>query len=720
MFKAGLLFQEGSYIDMFERAYRAVLKHQRKEQWYADVNMISGAVIHPVFNALAAFWPGLEAMAGQISDAKRTLQTYFTVWRRFGFTPEGYNFVSKDVHEGQAGYPLRPEMGESAWYLYRATRDPIWLEAGRDMVESIDAKTRLACGFAAIEDVRLHSLADHMDSYFLAETLKYLYLLFDEDNWLLKHYGGVIFNTEGHLVPFNFMSVAGLKEPPRPGIDDPDRAKSCPRGDAFANLAAHGLESVAPSSPVAPSSLNASLGCSKCGHPVAAAERINVALPVGVTSHYEATHAGAMLVHKFTDPASEDRELALLHHVHDNIKVAPVGQKSGLPGLNLAWHVMTCAKCGHFLGFLLKRDPPGQGPPPHSFAGFFTQALQPLSPAMTASLATVAPVEAMQKFLSFAQQSLGHLSQKDLLTNAQDGRVVLKFEDPIASYYKFSQSGELMRPLSYGAPATESTPNGAPATPSESRVAERSPGEQNFAAQVEAGIRAGLPVAQQQALLELVQKGEISLMLEVHNDLPPVPWEGTCHILSPQEVAQELPCIASIYGSWPEKSIKVVASVVNAVPSNGCSGFTNAEAIKGQIALVARGACTFVTKVAMAQQAGAAGVLVYNNVPGEEPLSMGSDLEATALEKSINIPSAMVALQHGILLSQHIVSGATLGIKLIAVGAAKSAEHEPKKEGGSTLQSVAETVGSWISKGIGGGDATAPQPTQQPARTGQP
>jgi hypothetical protein len=40
----------------------------------------------------------------------------------------------------------------------------------------------VAHGYAAVDDVDARQLRDNMDSFFLAETLKYLYLLFDEDN----------------------------------------------------------------------------------------------------------------------------------------------------------------------------------------------------------------------------------------------------------------------------------------------------------------------------------------------------------------------------------------------------------------------------------------------------------------------------------------------------------------------------------------------------------
>ena len=42
---------------------------------------------------------------------------------------------------------------------------------------------------------------DRMDSFFLSETLKYLYLLFTDESNLLIDINRFIFTTEGHLIP---------------------------------------------------------------------------------------------------------------------------------------------------------------------------------------------------------------------------------------------------------------------------------------------------------------------------------------------------------------------------------------------------------------------------------------------------------------------------------------------------------------------------------------
>jgi hypothetical protein len=64
-----------------------------------------------------------------------------------------------------------------------------------------------------VTDVEKKTLGDRMESFFLAETCKYLYLLFDPDNFV--HMGNYIFNTEGHLIPllYKFSEPISGKAP---------------------------------------------------------------------------------------------------------------------------------------------------------------------------------------------------------------------------------------------------------------------------------------------------------------------------------------------------------------------------------------------------------------------------------------------------------------------------------------------------------------------------
>lgn len=84
--------------------------------------------------------------------------------------------------------------------MHRLTGDPYWRHAGWNMVASILAATPTKWGHAAVDDVtKQHPQPqDTMESFWLAETLKYAYLMFDEeDRWSLDDW---ILNTEAHLL----------------------------------------------------------------------------------------------------------------------------------------------------------------------------------------------------------------------------------------------------------------------------------------------------------------------------------------------------------------------------------------------------------------------------------------------------------------------------------------------------------------------------------------
>ncbi|KAF5752351.1 Glycosyl hydrolase family 47 protein isoform 1 [Tripterygium wilfordii] len=205
LLKAYLLFGDEEYLFIFQEAYAAAMHYLYNDPWYVEVNMDSAAIVWPLFNSLQAFWPGLQVLAGDIDPAIRTHTAFFSVWQRYGFTPEGFNLATLTVQHGQKSYPLRPELMESTYWLYKATRDPRYLDAGRDMVTSLQNGARCPCGYCHISDVEFQKKEDHMESFFLAETVKYLWLLFDlavgPDNLVENGPYKYIFSTEGHLLP---------------------------------------------------------------------------------------------------------------------------------------------------------------------------------------------------------------------------------------------------------------------------------------------------------------------------------------------------------------------------------------------------------------------------------------------------------------------------------------------------------------------------------------
>jgi len=231
--KGAVLLNRPELLHMFHDNWKAITKYLKRDDWYVWVSMNKGQVTLPVFQSLEAFWPGVLSMVGETNSAARTFHNYHSVWRQYGFMPEIYNIPNGEAAVNKEAYPLRPEHVESAVYLWRATGDPFYLMAGEDMLRSIKHSARTDCGYATIKNVRDHRKEDRMESFFLAETLKYLYLLFDPDNFIhndgrsgkiittpngecLIDAGGYIFNTEAH--PMDPGALRCCSEVPRENI----------------------------------------------------------------------------------------------------------------------------------------------------------------------------------------------------------------------------------------------------------------------------------------------------------------------------------------------------------------------------------------------------------------------------------------------------------------------------------------------------------------------
>ncbi|KAF7420774.1 hypothetical protein PC9H_011292 [Pleurotus ostreatus] len=115
--------------------------------------------------------------------------------------PEEHAADKRDYRVSSSVYLLRPETVESLFLMWKTTRDVRWRERGWAIYEALEKHTRVEHGYAIIRNVDQvpAETSDDMPSFFLAETLKYLYLLFAEtdiiplDKW--------VFNTEAHPLP---------------------------------------------------------------------------------------------------------------------------------------------------------------------------------------------------------------------------------------------------------------------------------------------------------------------------------------------------------------------------------------------------------------------------------------------------------------------------------------------------------------------------------------
>jgi len=198
LWKCWLLFGDKDCRDMWEASIPAVNKYLadeiRGELWYGHTDMQTGERTKTTYGALDAFFPGLLALSGYLERARRLQASSFKMWNLHGIEPETLDYNTMSVLAGS--YHLRPEIIESTYYLYHYTGDPEYRRMGEKMFDDFVKYCRADSGYAALADVVTKQQLDEMQSFVLAETFKYFYLLFASPETL--QFDKVIFNTEAH------------------------------------------------------------------------------------------------------------------------------------------------------------------------------------------------------------------------------------------------------------------------------------------------------------------------------------------------------------------------------------------------------------------------------------------------------------------------------------------------------------------------------------------
>lgn len=198
LLKAAILFDDDECRTMWEESLRSVNDHladtTRGGLWYRQVDMHTGKEVGTTFGSLDAFFPAVLALGGEMEWAAELQQSSFTMWNLHGIEPERMDYAKMEVTRPQ--YYLRPEIIESAYYLYSYTQEQKYKEMGSTFLKGLMEHCRTDAGYAFLEDVRTKQQGDGMESFFLAETLKYLFLLADSPGSF--RLDDVVFNTEAH------------------------------------------------------------------------------------------------------------------------------------------------------------------------------------------------------------------------------------------------------------------------------------------------------------------------------------------------------------------------------------------------------------------------------------------------------------------------------------------------------------------------------------------
>ena len=219
LLKCAILFDDQDCRKMWAESLASINQYLRDETkgrmqpelWYGHADMNIGKRTATTYGALDAFFPAVLALSGDLNRASLLQESSYKMWMKHGIEPEEINYQTMEVTA--PGYPLRPEIVESTYYLYHYAMleartsppqsskklDPDqYLRMGRMMFEDFVKHCRTDEGYAALKSVVTKEKTDSMQSFLFAETFKYFYLLFAPPRKL--DFEKVIFNTEAHPV----------------------------------------------------------------------------------------------------------------------------------------------------------------------------------------------------------------------------------------------------------------------------------------------------------------------------------------------------------------------------------------------------------------------------------------------------------------------------------------------------------------------------------------
>ena len=198
LFKAWKLFGDEDCLRMWKASITSINQYLADEShnglWYGHADMTTGKRTATEFGALDAFFPAVLALSGDTARAEKLLDSCNKMWTAYGIEPESFDYAT--MKATIPNYELRPEIIESTYYVYFFTGDGRYLQMGQTYYDSLVKSCRTDAGFAALSSVITMEKKDAMESFFLAETLKYLYLLYAPKSTL--DLDKVVFNTEAH------------------------------------------------------------------------------------------------------------------------------------------------------------------------------------------------------------------------------------------------------------------------------------------------------------------------------------------------------------------------------------------------------------------------------------------------------------------------------------------------------------------------------------------
>eukprot|EP00040_Diaphanoeca_grandis_P019645 m.103913 g.103913 ORF g.103913 m.103913 type:complete len:653 (+) comp27528_c0_seq1:133-2091(+) len=205
------------YLEVVEGVQNRLVKKTKPQGWTYIAELVNNRH-NDKMDHLVCFLPGVLALGyanglpqSHLTLAKELIETCNHMYTEMatGLSPEiaffhaDGNGPDMTVKDNDAHNLLRPETVESLFIMHRITKDPKYVEMGWKIFQNFEKYTRIdSGGYSSIRNVKKIPVQyrDKMESFFLGETLKYLFLLFEDSPDLIP-LNKFVFNTEAHPLP---------------------------------------------------------------------------------------------------------------------------------------------------------------------------------------------------------------------------------------------------------------------------------------------------------------------------------------------------------------------------------------------------------------------------------------------------------------------------------------------------------------------------------------
>jgi len=193
--------------DIYTKAMKGMIQKliQRTQDNLTYIDEMENGQYKNKMDHLACFSAGMLALDDIETHLELGKELMYTCWQFYERNPSGLGPEIASLSTHRAGftnqashYLLRPETVESLFVLYRVTGDIQYQDWGWKIFQALEKNCKTEVGYSGVQNVGVAQVSwdDKAESFFLAETLKYLYLLFSPK--ALIPLDEFVFNTEAH------------------------------------------------------------------------------------------------------------------------------------------------------------------------------------------------------------------------------------------------------------------------------------------------------------------------------------------------------------------------------------------------------------------------------------------------------------------------------------------------------------------------------------------